>query len=47
MNETENEVSQEETSQTLANKVIESQKKIDYLTRLNKKFSDLNLTFCN
>ncbi|KAF3423865.1 hypothetical protein E2986_04440 [Frieseomelitta varia] len=47
VNETENEVLQEETRQTLANKVIALQNKIDYLTCLNKKLSDLKLTSCN
>ncbi|KAK9294941.1 hypothetical protein QLX08_010621 [Tetragonisca angustula] len=47
VNETENKVLQEETRQTLTNKVIALQNKIDYLTCLNKKLSDLKLTSCN
>lgn len=47
INEMEHEVSQEETRETLANEVIALQNKIDYLTRLNKKLSDLKLTSCS
>ncbi|XP_043596587.1 centromere-associated protein E-like [Bombus pyrosoma] len=47
INEMEYEVSQEETRETLANEVIALQNKIDYLTRLNKKLSDLKLTSCS
>ncbi|XP_033359443.1 centromere-associated protein E-like [Bombus vosnesenskii] len=47
INEMEYEVSQEETRETLENEVIALQNKIDYLTRLNKKLSDLKLTSCS
>lgn len=47
INEMECEVSQEETRETLANEVIALQNKVDYLTRLNKKLSDLKLTSCS
>lgn len=47
VNDMEYEVSQEETRETLANEVIALQNKIDYLTRLNKKLSDLKLTSCS
>lgn len=49
INEMEYEVSleSEETRETLENEVIALQNKIDYLTRLNKKLSDLKLTSCS
>lgn len=47
INEMEYEVSQEETRETLANEVIALQNKIEYLTCLNKKLSDLKLTSCS
>ncbi|PBC32053.1 Centromere-associated protein E [Apis cerana cerana] len=44
-----NEIEQEilETDEKLENKVITLQNKIDHLTRLNKRLSDLKLTSCN
>ncbi|OAD58797.1 Centromere-associated protein E [Eufriesea mexicana] len=47
VNETEQKIPQEETCETLINKVVTLENKIDHLVRLNKKLSDLKLTSCS